>query len=191
MHTATVPTTTVPTTLPIARLSGAVRWVRSRLAPTGEDLEERAGWKIKTRWILGGWAALSAVSMLGTALTPALLTLPLVLIAFTPRIPFLILAATSVNPVAFFCVAVPRMLLGDPIHLALGRRYGRRFVPRRAQWVMQRFGLFGVALRPTSKILAAAGACRMRTSRVLAADAVGTIGLLVTIYVTTGRVIGR
>ncbi len=56
---------------------------------------------------------------------------------------------------------------------------------------MQRFGLFGVALRPTSKILAAAGACRMRTSRVLAADAVGTIGLLVTIYVTTGSVVGR
>ena len=126
MHTATVPTTTVPTTLPIARLSGAVRWVRGRLAPTGEDLEERANWKVKTRWILGGWAVLSAVSALGTALTPALLAFPMVLIAFTPGMPFLILAATTVNPVLFFCVAVPRMLVGDPIHLALGRRYGGR-----------------------------------------------------------------
>ena len=124
-------------------------------------------WKVKTRWILGGWAVLSAVSALGTALTPALLAFPMVLVAFTPRLPFLILAATSANPVLFFCVAVPRMLVADPIHIALGRRYGRRFVPRRAQRVMQRLGLFGVALRPTSKVLAAAGACKMRTSRVL------------------------
>ena len=152
-------TTTVPTTLPIARLSGAGRWVRARLAPTGEDLEERAGWKIKTRSMLGGSAALSAVSMLGTAVTPTLLTLPLVLIAFTLRIPFLILAATSVNPVAFFAWRC-QGCAGDPIHLALGRRYGRRFVPRRAQWVMQRFGLFGVALRPTSKIRPPPGRAR-------------------------------
>ena len=107
--------------------------IRARLAPTGDDLEERASWKIKTRWILGGWAVLSAISALGTALTPALLAFPMVLVAFTPRLPFLVLAATSANPILFFGVALPRMLVADPIHIALGRRYGGRFVPNRAR----------------------------------------------------------
>ena len=66
---------------PTSRL---VAWVRGRLAPTGEDLEERAGWRVKTRWILGAWAVLSAFSALGTALTPALLAFPMLLVAFTP-----------------------------------------------------------------------------------------------------------
>jgi hypothetical protein len=165
------------------------RWLRGRLAPTGEDLEERANWKIKTRWILGAWALLSAVSALGTAMTPALLAFPIVLVAFTPRLPFLVLAATTANPVLFFGVAVPRMLVADPIHIALGRRYGGRFVPRRCRRVMDRLGLLGVALRPTSKVLAAAGACKLRTSRVLTADVLGTIGLLATIYVGASQVL--
>ncbi len=187
MFTATLPTTT-PTSS--GRASRIVRWVRARLAPTGEDLAERSNWKIKTRWILGAWALMSAVSALGTALTPALLAFPMVLVAFTPRLPFLILAATSANPVLFFCVAVPRMLVADPIHIALGRRYGGRFVPRRARRLMARLGLFGVALRPTSKVLAAAGACKLRTSRVLAADVIGTIGLLAGIYLGTATILG-
>ncbi len=183
MHAITLPTATRAT-------SRLVTWVRGRLAPTGEDLAERAGWRVKTRWILGAWAALSAFSALGTALTPALLAFPMLLVAFTPRLPFLILAATAANPVLFFGVAIPRMLVGDPIHIALGRRYGGRFVPDRARRIMLRLGLVGVALRPTSKVLAAAGACKLRTSRVLTADAVGTLGLLASIYVGTTSVVG-
>jgi hypothetical protein len=171
-------------------LAGIGPRVRARLAPTGEDLEERSSWKIKTRWILGAWAGLSAVSALGTALTPALLAFPMILIAFTPRLPFLVLAATSANPVLFFGVALPRMLVADPIHIALGRRYGGRLVPRRARGIMTRLGLVGVALRPTSKVLAAAGACKLRTSRVLTADVLGTAGLLATIYIGTSSIVG-
>ena len=179
--------TTPAITATAIRLRG---WVRGRLAPTGEDLEERSNWRIKTRWILGAWALLSAVSALGTALTPALLAFPMILVAFTPRLPFLVLAATTANPVVFFGVAVPRMLVADPIHIALGRRYGGRFVPRRCRRVMDRLGLVGVALRPTSKVLAAAGACKLRTSRVLTADVLGTVGLLATIYVGASSVLG-
>jgi hypothetical protein len=182
--------TTAAATTGTGRTTRVVRWVRSRLAPTGEDLEERSSWKIKTRWILGAWALLSAVSALGTVLTPTLLAFPMVLVAFTPRLPFLVLAATSANPVLFFCVAVPRMLVADPIHITLGRRYGGRFVPKRARSIMNRLGLLGVALRPTSKVLAAAGACKLRTSRVLVADVLGTIGLVVGIYVGTSTVFG-
>jgi hypothetical protein len=186
--TATTVTTTTP--LVAGRATRVLRWVRGRLAPTGEDLEERANWKVKTRWILGAWALLSAVSALGTALTPALIAFPMILIAFTPRLPFLILAATTANPVLFFCVAVPRMLVADPIHIALGRRYGGRFVPKRAQRLMNRLGLLGVALRPTSKVLAAAGACKLRTSRVIIADVLGTVGLVIGVYVGTTAVVG-
>ena len=190
---ATIPatiTTTEATPAPTGRLVRCARIVRARLAPTGHDLAERANWKIKTRWILGAWAMLSAVSALGTALTPALLAFPMVLVAFTPRLPFLVLAATTANPVLFFGVALPRMLVADPIHITLGRRYGARFVPKRAHRLMQRLGLVGVALRPTSKVLAAAGACKLSTTRVLTADVLGTIGLLVTVYFGTTSILG-
>ena len=55
---------------------------------------------------------------------------------------------------------------------------------------MARLGLVGVALRPTSKVLAAAGACKLRTSRVLTADVLGTVGLLASIYLTTSTIVG-
>ena len=191
MIATTTPTISrVDTRAATARLAAIARKVRARLAPTGEDLAERANWRIKTRWILGGWALLSAISALGTAMTPVLLAFPIILIAFTPRLPFLVLAAASVNPVLFFAVAIPRMLVADPIHIALGRRYGGRFVPPRARRMMNRLGLVGVALRPTSKVLAAAGACKLRTSRVLTADIVGTVGLLATVYLGTGMFAG-
>jgi hypothetical protein len=182
----------LPTTTPAPAglATRVVRMLRARLAPTGEDLEERANWKIKTRWILGAWALLSAISALGTVLTPTLLAFPMILIAFTPRLPFLFLAAATANPVLFFCVAVPRMLVADPIHITLGRRYGGRFVPQRARRLMNRLGLLGVALRPTSKVLAAAGACRLGTARVLIADVLGTVGLVVSIYVGTSTFLG-
>jgi hypothetical protein len=187
MTATLLPTTTTAAYAVPARVG---RWVRARLAPTGEDLEERSNWRVKTRWILGAWAVLSAVSALGTALTPTLLAFPMVLVAFTPRLPFLFLAAASANPLLFFGVALPRMLVADPIHIALGRRYGGRFVPQRARRLMQRLGLLGVALRPTSKVLAAAGACKLRTSRVLTADVLGTVGLLTSVYVGTSAVLG-
>jgi hypothetical protein len=171
-----------------SQLFRAAHWVRGRLAPTGEDLEERADWKIKTRWILGAWVAFSVISMLGTVLTPALRAVPMVLIALCPRLPFLFMAAATTNPVLFFAVCVPRMMVADPIHIALGRRYGARLVPQKAQRLMMRLGVVGIALRPTSRVLAAAGACKIRTSRILIADVIGTIGLVAGIYYGTATI---
>jgi hypothetical protein len=164
--------------------------IRSRLAPTADGLDDRPGTRIKTRWLLAGWAGLSAVSAVGTAITPALIPFPLVMVALTPRLPVLIFAATHVSPKLFFLIAVPRMLVGDPIHLLLGRRYGARFVPSKARKLMIRLGLVAVALRPTSKILAAAGAVGMTTKRVMGADFVGTMALLATIYTGTKTFLG-
>jgi hypothetical protein len=168
----------------------ATRWVRGRLAPTGEDLEERANWKVKTRWIVGASAVTTAISVVGIALTPALIPFPIVLIALTPRLPLLFLAAATTNPLLFFGVVISRMLVDDPIHVALGRRYGARLVPPKAQRLMARLGVVAIALRPTRGVLAAAGACRMRTSRIVIADVVGTVGLAVAIYFGTTAVSG-
>jgi hypothetical protein len=192
--TPVITTATTPISAQYVRVVGqagrVARWVRGRLAPTGEDLEERANWKIKTRWILGAWAAFSAISMVGTVLTPALLAVPMVLIALCPRLPFLFIAAATTNPVLFFAVCVPRMIVADPIHIALGRRYGARLVPHKAQRLMRRLGVVGIALRPTSRVLAAAGACKIRTSRILIADVIGTVGLVAGIYFGTTTVWG-
>ena len=56
--------------------------IRARLAPTAEGLVDVPKTRIKTRWLLGAWAALSAVSAFGTAITPALVPFPLVMMAF-------------------------------------------------------------------------------------------------------------
>jgi hypothetical protein len=172
------------------RLHRFARSIRSRLAPSADGLDDRPGTRIKTRWLLAGWAALSAVSMVGTAITPALVPFPLMMVALTPRLPVLIFAATHVSPGKFFLIAVPRMLVGDPIHLLLGRRYGSRFVPSRARKLMVRLGVVAVALRPTQKILAAAGAVGMTTKKVMTADLVGTMALLATVYTGTKTFLG-
>lgn len=165
--------------------------VRSRLAPTADGLADVPGTKIKTRWLLAGWAALSAVSAIGTAITPALIHFPLLMMAFTPRLPILVYAVKShVSPLGFFAIAVPRMLIGDPIHLLLGRRYGSRFVPAKARRLMVKLGVVGVVLRPTGNVLSAAGAVGMTTRRVMTADLVGTLALLLTIYTGTRTIFG-
>lgn len=171
----------------IRRLAMAIRL---RLAPSAEGLADVPGTKIKTRWLMAGWVALSAVSAVGTAITPALIPFPLIMMALTPRMPVLILAAAHVSPQMFFLVAVPRMLIGDPIHLLLGRRYGARFVPAKARRLMTKLGVFGVVLRPTGKVLAAAGAIGMTTRRVMGADLFGTLVLLATIYTGTKTILG-
>jgi hypothetical protein len=57
---------------------------------------------------------------------------------------------------------------------------------------MVRLGVVGIALRPTSRVIAAAGICRMRTSRIVIADVVGTVGLgLTDAYQPSAITLGR
>nr|MDQ3575776.1 hypothetical protein [Actinomycetota bacterium] len=70
-------------------------------------------------------AALSAVSMLGTLLTPALAPdHPLLLAALSPRSLNLVLAASHSPLAAFVLVAVLRLVAADPWHFLLGRHGG-------------------------------------------------------------------
>jgi hypothetical protein len=70
-------------------------------------------------------AVLSVVSAGATLAAPALRGNPLLLMALTPRLPFLVLAARRIGPVPFVAVGTVRLCLADPFHFRLGRRLGR------------------------------------------------------------------
>ena len=76
-------------------------------------------------------AILTVISTVGTAAAPTLAAdQPLVLVALSPRLSFLTLAAGKVGLVPFFVVGMIRLCLADPFHFALGRRHGAGAVER-------------------------------------------------------------
>lgn len=89
-----------------------------RLRPAGDLVRE------ESRRFVAPVAALSAVSAAATAASPLLLSWPLLLVALTPRLPFLVLAAAEVPLLPFLAVATIRLALVDPWYFALGRRRG-------------------------------------------------------------------
>jgi membrane protein DedA with SNARE-associated domain len=137
--------------------------------------------------------ALSAGSLVGTALAPALLiSHPMLVVALAPRAVFLVVAADRVDVVILLLVAAVRLMIADPFHYALGRLHGERV----AEWIGQRFpgarlvhdlliqllhraGAPAIALSPTGKMLLVAGAMRMPAARVAVADIAGTVTYLV------------
>ena len=54
-------------------------------------------------------SVISVVSAIGTALSPALFKVPLVLAMLSPRLPFLVLAAGGTNPVLFVALLGARL----------------------------------------------------------------------------------
>ncbi len=67
-------------------------------------------------------AVLSLVSVVGTLAAPALRGNPMLLITLSPRLPFLVLAASGVGFVPFVLIGTLRLCLADPFHFLLGRR---------------------------------------------------------------------
>lgn len=144
----------------------------------------------RPRWrcpLVAGIAVLSAVSALSTAMSPALLDTPLLLIALSPRLPFLALASTHTAPLTFLVVAVARLLVADPLYYAIGRRHGSRAVDR----LPGRFGSLtklalrgapiAVLVRPIGRHLVLAGAAPTRTWVIAAADLAGTVGYVLAV----------
>lgn len=82
-------------------------------------------------------AVLSLVSVLGTAAAPVLWDDPLLLVALSPRLPFLMLAGPRTGWLLFMVVGTARLCLADPLHFRLGRRVAARSGavggPRRAR----------------------------------------------------------
>ena len=165
------------------RPDGARATLASRLAAGWRRLQPPADTDVRTRsrYLLAGIGVLSLVSLLGTVLTPALLDQPLLLVTLTPRAPFLVMAGRHDALAVVAIVGTARLMLGDPLHLLLGRRHGAHLVPARVRRWVDRLGLGAIALRPTSKVLMVAGAGGIAPRRALlvdfAATAVYVVGL--------------
>lgn len=136
-------------------------------------------------------AVLSIVSWVGTAAAPSLETRPLLLVALSPRLAFLALAAHKVGLVPFLVVGMLRLTVADPFNFLLGRRHGASFVdrmsPRLRAFTVMRSAMTRcvpllVFLRPNGTNLALAGASRTKVLLVVAADVVGTAVYLVFVH---------
>ena len=137
-------------------------------------------------------ALLSLVSTIATLGAPALRAKPLLLMALSPRLPFLALAAPQVGLIPFMVVGTVRLCLADPFHFRLGRRLastgctggrlGARLVGHR---LARPASAAAVVLRPNGRHLALAGAVGLRTSVVVALDLAGTVLYLVGLHGAT------
>jgi hypothetical protein len=131
-------------------------------------------------------AALSLISVLGTLAAPLLRRHPLLVVALSPRLPFLVLAAPRAGLVPFVVVGTVRLCLADPFHFRLGQRLGAARPPR---WTGHRLARpvsgAAVLLRPNGRHLALAGALRLRGGVVAALDIAGTVGFLLGVHGVT------
>jgi len=154
----------------------------------------------EARRLLLPLAVLTAVSSLGTMAAPGLIAgdQSLLLVALSPRLSFLAIAAPQTALVPFLIVAGIRLCLADPFHFVLGRRHGSAAVDRitgRFRWltratdVARRSVPLLVFLRPNGTNLAIAGASRHSTLQVAVADVVGTLAYLLLIHQVGGHVI--
>lgn len=158
---------------------------------TGAALDARPRWTAFLGPVVP-LGVLTAASWVGTVTAPALAaTSPLLLMALSPRLLFLALAADRVPAAAFFAVGLARLVVADPLHYLIGRHgyerlagsaVGRAPPARRAHEAacraVRRAGPVVIALRPNGPVLCAAGACRIRPRQVAVADVVGTSGYL-------------
>lgn len=161
-----------------------------RLRPAGDLVREES-----LRFV-APVATLSAISAAATAASPLLLSWPLLLVALTPRLPFLVLAAAEVPLLPFLAVAGIRLALVDPWYFALGRRRGPavlELLGRRARWAVRlatRAAWLLVVARPVGRHLVLAGAGPSRGWVIALADAAGTFAFLATVHAGTAAVTG-
>jgi hypothetical protein len=144
----------------------------------------------EARRLLLPLAALTLLSTAGTAAAPTLAhDQPLVLMALSPRLAFLTLAANNTSFVPFLAVGLVRLCLADPFHFALGRRHGTNALDRLARFTLIRrirdLTRHGVPLlvffRPNGTYLAIAGASPTNRLHVAVADVAGTLAYLLLI----------
>ncbi len=160
--------------------------------PMGHRLRGRVTGLLQheARKLLLPLAALTLVSSLGTIAAPGLTGRPLLLVALSPRLGFLALAAPKVGLVPFLIVAGIRLCVADPFHFVLGRRHGGAALDKLIRWpwlrrlqvVASRSVPLLVFLRPNGTNLAIAGASRGRVLHIAVADVVGTIVYLVLVH---------
>lgn len=182
-RTRPAPTTVLADAL-ADRLGAVARAVRSIPAKLTALARHEA------RRILIPLAVLTVISSLGTMAAPGLTEKPLLLVALSPRLSFLALAAPKVGLVPFLVVAGIRLCLADPFHFVLGRRHGSGAIDRltRNRILGKVHAIAGksvpllVFLRPNGTNLAIAGASRGHTLHIAVADVVGTLVYLFLVH---------
>jgi hypothetical protein len=167
--TLTVPRTNFPV-WPRIRARVAVR-IRATLATL---------WEPGTRALVIPLALFSVVSLVATAASPWLIHHPLLLIALSPRVAFLAVAATKVPLIPFLVIGGMRLALADPIHYLLGARFGLRSDGNGSgrRWIRALgapAAIGAVLCWPNGRHLFLAGALRSRVAWIVVADAAGTI----------------
>lgn len=136
-------------------------------------------------------AALTALSLAGTLLAPALHDRPLLLMALSPRLLFVALAAGHTPLGLFLAVGLVRLTVADPIHFSIGRALGSRArLPFRARLERSRpLALAAVLVRPSGPILAVAGSLGLRGRTVALLDVASTAVYLLTVHAGASRVL--
>lgn len=163
-------------------------------------------------WI-GIW---SAVGLLGTALTPALLQRPTLLLALSPRTFVVVLAAAELGLLPFLLLGVARLSVADWSYFELGRRTGFARDRRRLVQLSSRVRLVAplrwavrvsdrlasmlcrsapaaalvLALRPNGRYLAIAGAYGVSARLAAASSLIGTVAYLVVVHRSLSYLVG-
>lgn len=143
--------------------------------------------------VIGPLVAFTALGWISLALSPWLISYPLLLIALNPKMVFLLLVAPRVGLLEFTLIASLRLCLADPFSYMLGVRYGGRVRDRiersrlrnwllRVMRVEQTACVAAVWLRPSQTVLAWAGSLRLSPKYVATADVVTTVVYVVLIH---------
>ena len=140
-------------------------------------------------------ASLSALSAAATLAAPALLAHPLLLVALTPRIPFLVLAADRAPLASLLVVAVPRLCAVDLCWFRMGRRLGPAALDRLPRSIVDRAPrsrnavlVAAIFVRPVGRHLAAGAAAGLPALLVGTLDVVGTVTFVLAIALGAGVV---
>ncbi|MDY7105843.1 MAG: hypothetical protein S0880_32055 [Actinomycetota bacterium] len=152
---------------PVPRAAAALAGLGRRAVATVQALVRH-----ECRHLVMPLAALTAVSSLTTLGFPLLVRWPILLVAGSPRLVFMVLAARVTPIVPFVLIAAIRLCIADPFNFLLGRRIGSTVVSR-IPWPRVRAALEGsrrfqqvaaalaVLARPSAAMLMWAGSQRV------------------------------
>ena len=135
-------------------------------------------------------ALLTALSTGGTLAAPLLHDRPLLLMAMSPRLIFVALAAVHTPLPLFMIVGLIRLTVADPINYAIGRRLGAQACANRLINRLpnsQPLAAVLVVIRPTGLIMAYAGSIGLRGRLVATLDLIGTAVYLFALHAGVHR----
>lgn len=143
--------------------------------------------------VIAPLVAFTALGWISLAMSPWLISYPLLLIALNPKMVFLLLVAPKVGLLEFTLIASLRLCIADPFSYMLGVRYGGRVRDRIERsrlrnWLLRMTRVENTAcavavwLRPSQTVLAWAGSLRLAPRYVALADVATTVVYVIIIH---------